>query len=235
MRPSKYRIKHSGCLVGKSEKRKCESLSRVGLFVILWTVARQAPVSMGFSRQEYWNGWPFPSPGDLPDRGIEPGSPALQVDSSLSEPPGEHAWSENLHPNTNGFTRDSTVTTFLCPGPFSCPEEASCPVAAETFPSLRSFPFFPLVFPKRVSAPKAGPDGPHTHLLLPCPRQTLLTHHGLLPTEQDSAWDSSSEPGVSGPQELNRGEKDGVGRWSGAGRCPEKTRVAARQAEAHGT
>ena len=81
MRPSKHRIKHSGCLVGKSEKRKCESLSRVGLFVIPWTVARQAPVSMGFSRQEYWNGWPFPSQRELPDPGIEPGSPALQVDS----------------------------------------------------------------------------------------------------------------------------------------------------------
>ena len=42
-----------------------------------WTVARQAPLSMGFSRQEYWSGLPFPSPGDLPDPGIEPGSPAL--------------------------------------------------------------------------------------------------------------------------------------------------------------
>ena len=42
-----------------------------------WTVARQAPLSMGFSRQEYWSGLPFPSPGDLPDPGIEPGFPAL--------------------------------------------------------------------------------------------------------------------------------------------------------------
>ena len=42
-----------------------------------WTVACQAPLSMGFSRQEYWSGLPFPSPGDLPDPGIEPGSPAL--------------------------------------------------------------------------------------------------------------------------------------------------------------
>ena len=45
------------------------------------TVARQAPLSMGFSRQEYWSGLPFPSPGDLPDPGIESGSPALQADS----------------------------------------------------------------------------------------------------------------------------------------------------------
>ena len=45
-----------------------------------WTVTRQAPLSMGFSRQEYWSGLLFPSPGNLPDPGIEPGSPALQVD-----------------------------------------------------------------------------------------------------------------------------------------------------------
>ena len=50
-----------------------------------WTVACQAPLSMGFSRQEYWRGLPFPSPGDLPDLGIEPGSPALQPDSLLTE------------------------------------------------------------------------------------------------------------------------------------------------------
>ena len=47
------------------------------------------PLSMGFSRQEYWSGLPFPSPGDLPDPGIEPGAPALQADSLLSEPPGK--------------------------------------------------------------------------------------------------------------------------------------------------
>ena len=57
-----------------------ESLSRVQLFATPWTVAYQAPLSMGFSRQEYWSGLPFPSPGDLPDPGIEPMSlmsPAL--------------------------------------------------------------------------------------------------------------------------------------------------------------
>ena len=50
-----------------------------------WTVACQTPVSMGFSRQEYWSGLPFSSPGDLSDPGIEPGSPALQVDALPSE------------------------------------------------------------------------------------------------------------------------------------------------------
>ena len=48
----------------------------------------QAPLSMGFSRQEYWSGSPFPSPGDLPDPGIEPGSPALRADALPSDPPG---------------------------------------------------------------------------------------------------------------------------------------------------
>ena len=54
-----------------------------------WTVAHQAPPSMGFSRQEYWSGLPFPSPGDLPDPGIEPRSPTLQADALTSAPPGE--------------------------------------------------------------------------------------------------------------------------------------------------
>ena len=66
-----------------------KSLSRVRLFATPWTVAHQAPQSMGFSRQEYWSGLPFPSPGDLPDPGIEPRSPALQVDALTSEPPGK--------------------------------------------------------------------------------------------------------------------------------------------------
>ena len=50
-----------------------------------WTVAHKAPLSMGFSRQEYCSELPFPSPGDLPGLGIEPGSPALQADSLLTE------------------------------------------------------------------------------------------------------------------------------------------------------
>ena len=63
--------------------------SRVQLFATPWTVAHQAPLSMGFSRQEYWSGLPFPSPGDLPNSGIEPRSPSLQADSLLSETPGK--------------------------------------------------------------------------------------------------------------------------------------------------
>ena len=57
------------------------SLSRIRLFVTPWTVAHQAPLSMEFSKQEYWSRLPFPSTGDLPNLGTESGSPALQVDS----------------------------------------------------------------------------------------------------------------------------------------------------------
>ena len=65
---------HGGGLVAKS----CLTLATP------WTVACQAPLSMGFSRQEYWSGLPFPSPGDLPDPGIEPRSPVLQADSLIN-------------------------------------------------------------------------------------------------------------------------------------------------------
>ena len=61
--------------------RVLSRFSHVQLFVTPWTVAHQAALSMGFSRQEYWNGLPFPSPGDLPNSGIKPRSPALQADS----------------------------------------------------------------------------------------------------------------------------------------------------------
>ena len=67
----------------------CGSLSCARLFVTPWTVAHQAPLSMEFSKQEFCSGLPFPSPGDLPDSEVEPGSPALQADSLPSEPPGK--------------------------------------------------------------------------------------------------------------------------------------------------
>ena len=58
-------------------------------FATPWTIALQVPLSVGFSRQEYWSGLPFPSPGDLPNPGIEPGSPALQADSLPTELQGK--------------------------------------------------------------------------------------------------------------------------------------------------
>ena len=69
-----------------------KSFSRVQLFATPWTVAHEALPSMGFSRQEYWSGLPFPSPGNLPDPGNEPRSPALQADALTSEPPGKPAY-----------------------------------------------------------------------------------------------------------------------------------------------
>ena len=68
------------------------SLSHVQPFVTLWTVAHKTPQSIEFSRQEYWSGLSFPSPGDLPNPGIEPGSPAMQVDYRLS-----HQGTERVH------------------------------------------------------------------------------------------------------------------------------------------
>ena len=95
-------------------KVKVKSLSRVQLFATSWTVAHQAPLSMGFSRQEYWSGLPFPFPGNLPNPGkIEPRSPKLQAGTLTSEPPGKpilpsnqlqlasgqnHTWRRQWHP-----------------------------------------------------------------------------------------------------------------------------------------
>ena len=84
-----------------------KSLSRVQLFATPWTVTYQAPPSMGFSRQEYWSGLPFPSPGDLPDPGIEPGSPALQADFLLSKPPANSV--VKLLTNTSFFVINHCV------------------------------------------------------------------------------------------------------------------------------
>ena len=66
-----------------------KSLSPVQFFATPWTVAHQVSPSMGFSSQEYWSGLPFPSPGDLPDPGVEPRSPALQADALPSQPPSK--------------------------------------------------------------------------------------------------------------------------------------------------
>ena len=73
-----------------------KSLSRVRLFATPWTVPYQAPPSMGFSRQEYWSGLPFPSLGDLPNPGIKPGSPRFQADTLTSEPPGKPIYAYNV-------------------------------------------------------------------------------------------------------------------------------------------
>ena len=81
--------------LNNERKSKCLLLSPVRLFAIPRTIARQAPLSMEFSRQEYWSGLPFPSPGDLSHLGIEPGSPTLQADSLPSETPGHESLNNN--------------------------------------------------------------------------------------------------------------------------------------------
>ena len=78
-------------------------LSPVRLFATPWTVAYQAPLSMGFSRQEYWSGVPLPSLGDIPNLGIKPRSPTLQADILLSEPPGK-PWKHELFVNFGNYS-----------------------------------------------------------------------------------------------------------------------------------
>ena len=87
---------------------KVKSLSRVRLLATPWTAAYQAPQSLGFSRQEHWSGLPFPSPGDLPEPGIEPRSPTLQTDALPSEPPRK----SNL--DSIFKSRDITLPTKVC-------------------------------------------------------------------------------------------------------------------------
>ena len=90
-RPQLQRVGHN--LATKQQQQICwmmkvkvKSLSRVPLFATPWTVAYQSPLSMGFFRQEYWSGLPFPSPGDLSSPGIEPGFPSIGGSALTSEP-----------------------------------------------------------------------------------------------------------------------------------------------------
>ena len=87
-----------------------QMLRHLQLFCDPRTVARQAPLSMGFSRQEYWSGLPCPSPGDLPNSGIKPRCPALQADSLLSEPPRKHFIHSSVYMST-------PVSQFILPQP----------------------------------------------------------------------------------------------------------------------
>ena len=83
------------------------SLSRARLFATLWTVVYKAPLSMEFSRQEYWSGLPFPSPGDLPDSGIEHRSAALRADALPSEP------TQAFLENTKTWKNEKRVAGYL--------------------------------------------------------------------------------------------------------------------------
>ena len=94
-----YQLKNANDLWQTPEAKRhgqifpCVSLSVMSYSAIAWTVAHQIPLSMGFPRQDYWKGQPFPFPGDLPNPGTEPRSPELQADSLSSEPPGKPRFS----------------------------------------------------------------------------------------------------------------------------------------------
>ena len=94
----------------------CVSLSCVRLFVTPWTTAHQAPLSVEFSRQEYCSGLSFLSPGDLPNTGIQPGSPTLQADYLTSEPPGTEPTSLMSPALAGGFFTISAtyIHTYIC-------------------------------------------------------------------------------------------------------------------------
>ena len=110
------------------QKVKVKSLSLVRLFVTTWTIAHQAPPAMGFSRQQYWSGLPFPSPRDLPDPGIEPGSPTLQVDTLPSEPPGIYF--------LNRFTQIQSIFWNVYWGSSTVLEKMNFMAQSVTFPQL---------------------------------------------------------------------------------------------------
>ena len=90
--------------------------SCVQLFATPWAVARQGPLSMGLSRKEYWNGLSCPSPGDLPNPGIEPRSPSLQADSLPTEPSLKGGAGHGiLQPNLDKSQNDFLVSAFSMP------------------------------------------------------------------------------------------------------------------------
>ena len=110
-----------------------------------WTVAHRAPLSMGFSRQEYWRGLPFPPPGDLPDPGIKPVSPALQANSSLLSPRGSPGATHLVLP-CDGLTSATPLPSSPAHGCFQRP--VCLLMAGPRAPS------------PRPHQPRAGPSSP---------------------------------------------------------------------------
>ena len=100
--------------VGLTDACVLSRFSHVQLFATLWTVARQASLSMSFSGQEYWSGLPFPPPGSLPDPGIKHMSAALQVDSLPFEPPGKPC-PQHMCPQLNHFAVHLKLTQHCKP------------------------------------------------------------------------------------------------------------------------
>ena len=117
------------------------------ILAVLWTVVRQAPLSMEFFRQEYWSYLPFLSPGDLPHPGIKPWSPALQGDSLPSEPPGKPL--SNALNETQFSTLRSCV--FFSSGQFGLPVKGprvAFPPSPELGPWYKQGPLVPICLPR---------------------------------------------------------------------------------------
>ena len=104
-----------------------------------WTGACQAPLSMEFSRKEYWNGLPFPSPGDLHNPGIEPRSPSLQADSLPSEIPGGSPYNVGYNVGAQqifvGWMDGNSVSFLVCTGNDNCRDFRK--MGLNVFPSQR--------------------------------------------------------------------------------------------------
>ena len=165
LQPTKWGLGPSLCFM--KDKVKGKSLSHVQFFATPWTVAYQAPPSMGFFGQEYGSGLPFPSPEDLPSPGIEPGSPALRAHTLPSESPGNErqkqnphtckkpSWAQETWVKTSGKAEDSRhgnngkdtgSGTIPYPFPHSNPREA---VLSPT-PGLTSGAFSPFLAPSSL-------------------------------------------------------------------------------------
>ena len=151
-----------------------------------WTVVHQAPLSMGFSRQEYWSGLPFPSPGDLPNPGIEPGTFALQVDSLLTELQGKpefgltqlsQARSSNLDKNDPCYPGPPHALKSIL-NPSSAPSNVAQPM--ESFPSSE-FPTA-LILHHTGEVENVCPDWIFPGISSPCLCWSNLSHRPISQT-----------------------------------------------------
>ena len=113
------------------------------------TIAHHAPLSMGFSRQEHWSGLPFPSPGDLPDPGIEPRSPALQADALTSEPPGE--------PSSHGHQQIQSMHLCVCDAAWTIAHQAPLSIG---FSGQKYWSGLPFPSPGDLPIPEVEPTSP---------------------------------------------------------------------------
>ena len=168
-------------------KVKVKSLSCVRLFATPWTVGGQAPPSMEFSRQEYWSGLPFPSPGDLPNSGIEPGSPALQADALLFEPPlvgGQllyntvwKLWISCADAHTPSLLSPTANRPHATPGSARAPHWAPCVHSSSHQLRLTPGSVYPSILLSQFVPPSTSPavaTDPFCLLIFSCPGNRFI-------------------------------------------------------------